>query len=91
MPTSSPSRARTGRVVGLLTALALTAGLGQVLPAAPAQAATTVTPVAPLPFDPPSTASLRTSPKKVFAHYLPSLPVSLDNQRPPATTTPATT
>ena len=36
----------------------------------------------PLPFDMPSTSSLRSSPKKVFAHYVPSLPLSLDNQSP---------
>ncbi len=35
-----------------------------------------------LPFDMPSTGSLRSSGKKVFAHYWPPLPVSLDNQAP---------
>jgi hypothetical protein len=32
-----------------------------------------------LPFDMPSTASLRASPKKVFAHYFTPFPVSIDN------------
>lgn len=36
-----------------------------------------------LPFDMPSTRTLRSSPHLVFAHYWPPLPVSLDN-RPPA-------
>lgn len=40
------------------------------------------TPTHPLPFDMPSTASLRSSPRKVFAHYFPPYPISLDNQDP---------
>jgi hypothetical protein len=35
-----------------------------------------------LPFDLPSTSQLKDSPKKVFAHYLPSFPISIDNQPP---------
>lgn len=35
-----------------------------------------------LPFDMPSAGELRSSPRKVFAHWVPSLPVSLDNQPP---------
>ena len=35
-----------------------------------------------LPFDMPPVSALRSSPKKVFAHYLASLPVSLDNRDP---------
>lgn len=79
MSTSPWSRPRTSRLVGLLTAAALAAGLGQALPAAPAAAADAVTTSAPLPYDAPSTSTLRSSPKKVFAHYMTSLPVSLDN------------
>jgi Glycosyl hydrolase family 71 len=33
-----------------------------------------------LPFTMPSTATLQSSPRKVFAHYIPSLPLSLDNK-----------
>jgi hypothetical protein len=33
-----------------------------------------------LPFDMPSTATLRASKHKVFAHYMPVLPISLDNK-----------
>src|SRR3712207_9317405 len=33
-----------------------------------------------MPFVPPSTAELRASPRKAFAHYMPSLPVSIDNR-----------
>lgn len=35
-----------------------------------------------LPFDLPSTAALRASPKKAFGHYVPALPVSIDNKDP---------
>ncbi len=35
-----------------------------------------------LPFDMPSVSVLRSSPRLVFAHYWPPLPVSLDNQSP---------
>jgi hypothetical protein len=55
--------------------------------AVPATAATTTTPVATaadaapaLPFTMPAKTTLRASSKKVFAHYMPSLPVSLDNK-----------
>lgn len=34
----------------------------------------------PLPFDMPSTQSLRSSPRLVFAHYWPPMPISLDNK-----------
>jgi hypothetical protein len=34
----------------------------------------------PLPFDMPSAATLRASSKRVFAHYLPSMPISIDNR-----------
>lgn len=40
------------------------------------------TTASPLPSDLPAASVLRSSPKKVFAHYLASLPVSLDNQAP---------
>lgn len=51
-----------------------------VVPAAPAEAAPTTW----LPFDQPSTSSLRSSPKKIFANWVPSLPVSIDNKAPSA-------
>ncbi len=35
-----------------------------------------------LPFDMPSVGTLRASSRKAFAHYVPTLPVSLDNQDP---------
>jgi hypothetical protein len=44
----------------------------------PAEAASTPS----LPFDMPSTNSLRSSPKKIFANWVPSLPVSIDNKAP---------
>jgi len=34
------------------------------------------------PFDQPSLSVLRQSPKKVFAHYFPPFPLSLDNKSP---------
>lgn len=61
---------------GLLSALLLTAAtLTAMLPATPATAADP-----PLPFDLPSTAQLRASQKKVFAHYFTPYPISLDNK-----------
>lgn len=39
-------------------------------------------PTNPLPFDMPSTASLRSSPKKVFAHYFTPYPISFYNDDP---------
>lgn len=38
--------------------------------------------VPPWPFDPPSLQVLRSSSKKVFAHYFPPIPISLDNKSP---------
>ncbi|MDP9416414.1 MAG: hypothetical protein M3P48_00915, partial [Actinomycetota bacterium] len=35
-----------------------------------------------LPFDLPASSTLQASPRLVFAHYMPSLPISLDNQDP---------
>jgi len=64
----------TGVVViaGLLAACAS----GIVTPAPPPE------PVASLPFQLPPQAELKASPKKVFAHYLPTFPISLDNKEP---------
>jgi len=38
--------------------------------------------VAPLPFRLPAQAELKASQKKVFVHYLPTFPISLDNKAP---------
>ena len=81
------------RVAASLAALALMAPLS---PASAADATTTAastaatgaaaagvaTPEAPLPFDLPSTAVLRSSPRKAFAHYVPWIPQSIDNKVP---------
>jgi Glycosyl hydrolase family 71 len=48
--------------------------------AAPAVAAATTSAV--LPFDLPAKSTLRSSPKKVFANWVNSLPISLDNKAP---------
>jgi hypothetical protein len=65
-----------------LTAALLLGGVGTALPAsantAAAAAVQTKSPSA-LPFDAPATAVLRASARRAFAHYLPSLPLSLDN------------
>lgn len=48
-----------------------------------AEAATDAGPTTPCwPFDQPSIASLRTSKKKVFAHYFSQFPLSIDNKAP---------
>jgi hypothetical protein len=44
--------------------------------------ASVATPSAPLPFDLPSSAVLQSSPRKAFAHYVPWLPVSINNKVP---------
>ncbi|MDP9416879.1 MAG: DNRLRE domain-containing protein, partial [Actinomycetota bacterium] len=44
--------------------------------------ATATTTASPLAFDMPATSTLRASSRKVFAHYFPPLPISLDNQDP---------
>lgn len=48
------------------------------VPTTRAEAATTTW----LPFDMPSSSSLQSSPKKIFANWVPSLPVSIDNKAP---------
>lgn len=71
------SRAQKRRVIALTATLALAglAGSGfTFLAASTAQAADS-----PLAFELPQSA-LRTSPKKVFAHYMPSMPMSFDNK-----------
>ena len=68
---------RAAGSVALATALATTT-ITMSLPATAAEASTSSA----LPFDMPSTSTLRSSPKKAFAHYVPTLPVSLDNQDP---------
>ena len=79
-PRKSLTRALTVAVVGCAVLLG-------VLAAVPAQAVagdatSAATAVSPLAFDLPATTALRSSPKRVFAHYWPPLPVSLDNGDP---------
>src|SRR4051812_34369023 len=73
------------RAVALVTAAA--ASTLALTPAPEASAATTsqlaaATRTGALPFDLPSVASLRSSPRKAFANWVPSLPISLDNKAP---------
>ncbi len=70
---------RSAGPLALLTSLTVLS-----LPAsAHAQTTTDVTSrSAALPFDLPSVSTLRSSPRKAFAHYVPSLPVSIDNVDP---------
>jgi hypothetical protein len=64
-----------------VAALAPTAGVATATAAAPAAAAASAaTPQ--LPFDLPAKATLRASSKKVFANWVTSLPISLDNKAP---------
>ena len=72
------------RVVALATAVAASTA---VLTPAPEAAASTssmaaATRTGALPFDLPSTSALRSSPRKAFANWVPSLPISLDNKAP---------
>ena len=63
--------------IALLVALLIGVGL-QVLTPTPRASASSLS----LPFDLPSTSTLRSTPKKVFAHYFSASPISLDNQTP---------
>ena len=72
------------RVVALATAAAAST---IVLTPAPEAAASTssmaaATRTGALPFDPPSASALRATPRKAFANWVPSLPISLDNKAP---------
>ncbi len=50
--------------------------------ASPAVAQTTTTTTTALPFDMPTKSTLRATSRKAFAHYVPTLPVSVDNVNP---------
>ena len=79
MPPAAATRALRMRSAGLLTAFfVILAAVAVTVPTV--TTARSDTSVSPLPFDLPSTATLRASPKKVFAHYVPSFPISLDNK-----------
>lgn len=77
-------RIRRRRLSGVFVAAALICGGAGVHGAAASTPTTSDASAAPtaLPFDLPSTGALRSSGKKVFAHYIASLPKSLDNQQP---------
>ena len=79
-----PARRRRLLVPLLSTTLLATAALQTAGPApAHADLASSALPAGTaLPFDLPSKSTLRSSPRKVFVHWVPSLPVSLDNQDP---------
>jgi hypothetical protein len=82
------STASRRRLTRLATLVAVPAAVAALVPAAgaataatpPAAAATSATPH--LPFDLPAKATLRASSKKVFANWVTSLPISLDNKPP---------
>lgn len=83
--------ARASRRSRRLTALvvAAVAGVGLLAPAAPfttaagaAEAGGSAQASDALAFDLPATSELQASPRKAFAHWVPSLPVSLDNAPP---------
>ena len=69
------SRATALILGGALAVLLLPAMSGSTTRANTAAAATPL-----LPFDLPAASVLRASPRKVFVHWVPSLPISLDNQ-----------
>ena len=82
--TPTPARRVTrALLVALVGAAVLVGGPAAVTGQASAESGgSAAVDVSPLPFDLPSTAALRTSPRRVFAHYWPPLPVSLDNDDP---------
>lgn len=67
---------RTARVLGATIAGAVLIGTVQAPPASAGSKD--------LAFDLPSRGTLRGTPRKVFAHYMPSLPISFDNRAPSA-------
>lgn len=79
-------RAGLTRLLGLLAATAVLAttchGLAGSQAAADDALEVSGLAASPLPFDMPAPAELRASPRLVFAHYWPPLPVSIDNQDP---------
>lgn len=85
-PDVSPAAAHRGSRASLTTVLSLvlTAGLAQTSTGPSAHAdlgSSAATAGTALPFDLPSRAALRRSPRKVFAHWVPTMPVSLDNRQ----------
>ncbi len=89
MPSQHRARSRSFRArfgasfTGPTLALTLAAATALTVPAASADTSTaTASASAFLAIDLPSTAALRASPKKVFAHYLPTFNISLDNVAP---------
>jgi hypothetical protein len=81
----APRRRLTRLASALLLPVAasgLVAPAAQVATAVPAAAATSPSPW--LPFDLPAKATLQSSPHKVFANWVSSMPISVDN-KPPAT------
>ncbi|MGR6998986.1 hypothetical protein ACU686_13965 [Yinghuangia aomiensis] len=80
---AAPGAAADGRAASAATGPADAAGRPAAASTAPssATAGSSSTPISagPLPFDLPSTADLRASRKKVFAHYFTPYPISLNN------------
>lgn len=76
------------RVVALATAAAAStvvltsAPEASAAPSSSTSAMAAATRTGALPFDLPSTSALRSSPRKAFANWVPSLPISLDNKNP---------
>ena len=82
-PSPAANPRRTARTVALTAAAALSlVAAALVLPGQPAAAADDAPSSTHLPFAMQSNAALQASSKKVFAHYMPNFPISIDNQNP---------
>jgi Glycosyl hydrolase family 71 len=81
---SLPRRRSAALGIAALAVLALLFSLGGANQPTRVAAAADAAAASPLPFDMPSTGLLRSSPRKVFAHYWPPMPISLDNVDPSA-------
>jgi hypothetical protein len=87
-PRARRVRPRSFGVIALATATATSASVLAFSPAPEAVAAPSTSQLAAntrtgaLPFDLPSKGALRASPRKAFANWVPSLPISIDNKAP---------
>src|SRR4051812_7202543 len=85
MDLSTPARSSRITIIFIIC-IAWTCASGaqaaQVAVSAPADTVAPLAHVASWPFAMPSTATLRASPRKAFAHYFPPFPISFENADP---------
>jgi len=75
-------KTRTGNIAVIATVVAIATLIASCASGVAAPTSSPSGSVAPLPFRLPAQAELKASQKKVFVHYLPTFPISLDNKAP---------